>query len=528
MEELALLDQDDFEVEEEVEQVEEYKFSEKQDQFIYSPAKYSGYGGGVGNGKSFAGCVKTYNHCTEQPGAFFLVGRRHAIDLIDSTQKDFLALFQDEGSWSEKLRTFTFANGSEVIFRHLDDLKKLTNMNLSGFWIDQAEEVPEAAFNHLNGRIRRKKGSNGKPINRREGFVTYNMDGRNWIWRRFHKKRDVTGEPLKNAESYENIVATSLENPNLPADYIENLLAMPEEWVKRFVYGSWDSFAGQIFSEWNPTVHVVDPFVIPNHWQRYRSIDHGQNNPTACLWAAIDYDGNVFVYQEYYQPDAPVSEHVKNIKQMSQVKTTDGNWVMDDYEANYIDPSTHGKTRESQGKKFSVADEYYEAGIMTTPAQNDVLAGINRVKEYLRVNPKRWHPTKLDFDGAPIQGAPKIFVFANCVNLIEEMGQYKWKPQRYGAEEDPKAAPVKKQDHAVDALRYFLMTRPQSPDLLQSIDPRIMQSPIELARYCHDMGMSVEDFMVQRYRGNQNAVNHASTGISHADSDISHTSSFNS
>lgn len=507
--------------------VEEYQLTPKQDNFIFTPAKFSGYGGGVGNGKSFAGCIKTHNHCQDNPGAFFLVGRRHATDLQDSTQKDFLALFEDEGTWSEKTRTFTYPNGSQVIFRHLDDLRKLTNMNLSGFWIDQAEEVSEEAFNYLNGRIRRQKGPRGQIIKRREGFITFNMEGHNWIWRRFLKKKDKTGEPLKNAADYELIIATSLENPYTPQDYKDTIMSMPDEWVKRFVYGDWDQFAGQIFSEWMPALHVIPGFTIPNSWPRFRSIDHGQNNPTACLWFAVDFDGNVYVYQEYYQPDAPVSEHVQSILRMSQIGTTAGRAMMDEYEGTYIDPSTHAKNREKNGKKFSVADEYTEAGILTMPAQNDVMAGINRVKEYLRINPKRWHPIKADIDGAPMQGAPRLFVFESCTNLIEEMGQYKWKPLRVGVDENNPAQPVKHKDHAVDALRYFLMSRPINPTEAHLLDPRLLNNPLELARYCADLGITVDDFIASKYGvGNLDKIGHAGSGVGHLDGEISHSTSF--
>lgn len=525
LEDVELEDDEQDDIEEEL-----FELSAKQDDFIFADPRFSGYGGGVGNGKSFAGCIKTHNHCMAQPGAFFLVGRRHATDLSDSTQKDFLALFEQEGSWSEKNRTFTYPNGSQVIFRHLEDLRKLTNMNLSGFWIDQAEEVDEQAYIFLNGRIRRKKGTKGFEINRREGFITFNMNGHDWIYRRFHKLRNPDGSPLPNPQDYKLIVATSLENKNLPQDYLDTIMSMPDEWVKRYVYGSWDVFAGQIFAEFNPFTHVLDaPFPIPNHWPRYRAIDHGQAHPTVCLWGATDYDGNLYIYQEYWQEDAPVSQHVREIKRMSQIKTTGGDWIMDDYDGTYIDPSTHAKTREKDGRKFSVADEYWEAGIMTMPAQNDVMAGIARVKEYLRINPKRWHPTKTEEDGQPIQGAPKVYIFPNCPHLIEELQQYKWKPPRYGVDQDRVERPVKNKDDAVDTFRYLIMSRPQTPDSVQNIDPRVLTNPVELARYCRDHGMSVDEFMIQRFGGtNRNSISHASGGIGHAESDINHVSSFNS
>lgn len=513
---------------------ERIELTPKQDRFIFarenpndetSPLiRFAGYGGGVGNGKSFSGCIAVDNHAQDWPGALILVGRRHATDLIDSTLKDFMSMFGEHGTYSDKYKTFKYPNGSEVIFRHLDDLRSLTNMNLSMFWIDQAEEVPYDAFQFLRGRIRRKKGLTGKPINERIGRITYNMEGHNWIYYLFHRRLDVKEkEPIENPEQYLNITATSLENPHLTKDYMDDLLSAPKEWRDRFVYGQWDDFAGQIFSEWRPNVHLIDPFPIPNHWERFRSIDHGQNNPTACGWYAVDYDGNIYKYQEYYQEKMVVSEHVKNIKAMSKIPTTDGREVYDEYAYTLIDPSTHAKTREKDGKLYSVADEYYDAGLVTVKAQNDVMAGINRFKEYLTINPNRYHPTKLDSDGTPQKGSPKFFVFkGRCPKFEEEIPAYRWKPLKYGVDENNKEQPVKKDDHAVDESRYAIMSRPLEPNARRHIDPRILGDPLELARYLQSQGISMESFIADRMNDGTGAITHSGS-ISHSDGGISHS-----
>jgi len=487
----------------------------QQDAFIFSKKRFTGYMGGFGNGKTLAGAIKAYMHCM-QPDAFFLIGRRHATDLSDSTQRDFLKLFGDMGKFSPKNGSFKFYKDgkplSEVIFRHLDDLQSLTNMNLSGFWIDQAEEVSEEVFDFLVGRIRR-------PVEKREGFITANMAGHDWLWRRFYKKIGKDGKELPNASDFELITASTLQNRhNLPEDYVKGLLAMPKEYVKRFVEGSFDVFAGQIFDEFNPHIHVIPPFQIPNTWERFRMIDHGQNNPTACLWGAVDFDGNIYIYQEYYKEKDVVSNHVAKINEMSQIRTTQGDILTDNYSYTVIDPSTHAKTLEKDGYRFSVADEYLDAGIPTISGQNDVIAGINRVKEYLKIDPERFHPFLKDKDGESIMGSPHLFIFASCENLVEEMGQYKWKSYTGMAvgnpdRDDIKEAPVKRKDHAVDALRYGIMSRPQTPLRTQQVEPWVYKNPMELARRAQQMGLTVDDFITQRY--NRTNIKHSKSGIKH-------------
>lgn len=493
----------------------EYTLFPKQDEFVFCTERFSGYGGGFGNGKTLAGSIKSWNHI-QQKDAFFLIGRRHATDLRDSTQRDFLNLFGNLGKWSPGNSTFKlYQEGkmhSEVIFRHLDDLQSLTNMNLSGFWIDQSEEVSEDVFDFLIGRIRR-------PVHRREGFITFNMNGHDWIWRRFLKKVGRDGKELPNKEDYHLITASTLENKeNLPEDYIKGLLSQPKEYIKRFVEGSFDVFSGQIYDNFNPSIHVIRPFSIPNTWERFRAIDHGQNHPTCCLWFAVDYDSNIYVYLEYYKANDIVSNHVREINEMSLIRTSTGDLIKDHYSYTVIDPSTHMKTKEKDGHKFSVADEYLDAGIATIPAQNEVIAGINRVKEYLQLDPTRIHPF-LKVDGEPLMGSPRVFIFENCVNLREEMGQYRWKSYSGSSIGNPdrdeiKEAPVKRKDDAVDPFRYGIMSRPQAPLHQSFVEPWVYSNPVELARRAQLLGLTVDDLVMKRH--GYTKIKHTTNGIKHS------------
>ena len=487
----------------------------KQDAFVFDTHRFSGYGGGFGNGKTLAGSIKAFNHC-QQEDAFFLIGRRHATDLTDSTQRDFINWFGHLGKFSPKTNSFKFTdeNGnflSEVIFRHLDDLQSLTNMNLSGFWIDQAEEVSEEAFDFLIGRIRR-------PVARREGFITFNMEGHNWIWRRFLKKKDKTGDKLMNGSEYYLVTASTLENRNnLPEDYVQSLLSQDKEYVKRFVYGDWDNFSGQIFDDFYSRIHVIPPFVVPMEWEHIRAIDHGQRHATGCLWAAIDYNGNIFIYKEYKKGDEVVSKHTQAINNMSMVQTP-GGLMPEHYNYTVIDPATHQKTREKDGHAFSVADEYLDAGISTVPGQNDVIAGINRVKEYLKIDSEHLHPFLKDDDGMLIRGSPHLFIFSNCPELIDEMQQYKWK-QAIGTNstnpysDDIKERPVKRNDDLVDPLRYLIMSRPQSARREAAIEAWVFENPLELARRAQAMKMTVDDLVNQRQH--HTVIRHPKSRIKH-------------
>ncbi|MDE6104846.1 MAG: hypothetical protein K2G38_04100, partial [Clostridia bacterium] len=83
----------------------------------------------------------------------------------------------------------------------------------------------------------------------------------------------------------------------------------------------------------------------------------------------------------------------------------------------------------------SVTELFYERGILVdTNVNKEVFSGIERVKSYLKGN-----------------GA-KLYIFSNCVNMIDEFKTYSW------ADGD---TPVKRDDHCMDELRYYITSRPR-------------------------------------------------------------------
>lgn len=422
----------------------------KQRQFVLDRHRFSCYTGGYGSGKTVAGCLKGLLLSQLMPGNYGLVGRLTYPELRDTTRKTFLEVcptdWYDEkkgGIYKESDNYLRLMNGSEVIFRHLDKVsqKEILSLNLGWFFIDQAEEISEEVFLTLISRLRLDR------VPAHYGFIVANHEGHNWIWKRFKK------EPKPDTFLTE---ASSRENPHLPKGYIESLEQnYSADWVKRYIDGSWDVFIGQIFEEFNPQVHLVDPFQIPESWEKMVSIDHGLVNPTAALYGAVDYDDNIFIYDEYYQANDVVSNHAKKIWEKvgeDPIST----WI--------IDPSTRAKNQFKNGMPWSIIDEYNDYGIFPIPANNEVLASINRIKEYLRPDPRRINPL------TQLRGSPRLFIFKNCINLIDELQSYHWKTVRVSVPLNEPEKPQKVKDHAVDALRYMIMTRPEaSPRLPRSL-----------------------------------------------------------
>lgn len=305
-----------------------------------------------------------------------------------------------------------YKNGSILMFRHGDDINALKNSNLGGALMIQAEEMTEEDLWFLKGRLRRKEGT-------RQLRLECNYDGRNWIYKLFNEKK--MGR-LITTNTFDNEM-------NLPADYIPGLMNLPKKLQERHLFGSDADMEGMVWDEFSESRHIVEPREM-KEFSKIFMLDHGVTNPTAGLWLAIDYDGNLYAIDEHYEKEKPVSFHADEIKKRNNEKVDD--WL--------ADPSIFSKTQSRNGQIYSIADEYRDNNLSFRPADNNVLAGINRVNEYFKFN--------------------KLFIFKNCVNLIDEVRSYKWQRIKAGIEKNEPDHPVKLKDHLCDCLRYGVMSRP--------------------------------------------------------------------
>lgn len=197
-------------------------------------------------------------------------------------------------------------------------------------------------------------------------------------------------------------------------------------------YGKFSGGAGLVYPEFDASFHVIPPFTVPHEWYDNISIDPGLNNPLSAHWYAVDYDGNIYVVAEHFAAGKTVDEHVCAIKNISGRL----GWKRDckGRLCALIDSAANQRTLASVK---SVAELFAEKGVLVnTHVNKDVFTGICRVKEYLKRD----------------NGLPDIFVFDTCTNMIAEFNGYFW------ADGD---APVKRDDHCMDELRYYVMTRPQ-------------------------------------------------------------------
>ena len=223
------------------------------------------------------------------------------------------------------------------------------------------------------------------------------------------------------------------DNPFLSRKEIELLeRTLDETTLQARRYGRFATREGLVYPEFEESVHVIPAFPVPSAWQDTISIDPGLKNPLSAHWYCTDFDGNVYVVAEHYAAGRDVDFHASAIREISERLgwKRDGKGRL----TALIDPAAGQRTLASVK---SVSELFYERGILVNPRVNkDIFSGVAQVKSYLSRN----------------NGLPDLYIFENCVNMIREFKGYFW-----GSGESP----VKRDDHAMDELRYYLCTRPR-------------------------------------------------------------------
>ena len=187
-----------------------------------------------------------------------------------------------------------------------------------------------------------------------------------------------------------------------------------------------------MYPEFDERIHVIEPFPVPKDWQDNISIDPGLNNPLSAHWYAVDFDDNVYVVYEHYEAGKDIDYHAEAIKRICGIL----GWKTDERGRVRALIDSAAKQRTLSSVK-SVAELFYERDILVNPdVEKDLFSGIAKVKSYLNRE----------------NGLPNLYIFNTCPHLISELKGYFW-----GSGDTPR----KVNDHSLDEMRYYLMSRPK-------------------------------------------------------------------
>lgn len=257
---------------------------------------------------------------------------------------------------------------------------------------------------------------------------------------------EYEGETVTDTTTVLVVLSTHHDNPYLTTDQRASIEVMretdPEGYLQlgeaRFIKSG-----GVYFKEFDRSIHVIEPFVIPEHWNRYTSKDYGLDM-LANYWIAIDTYGNSYVYKELCESDLIVSKAAERIKKVNGT---------DRVKIKYAPPDLDNRQKDT-GK--SITDIFRENGEYLSKSDNSRVAGWMSMKEWLKVI-----ETKDIITGDTIKTS-RMKIFSNCTNLIKSLSQIK------KDESDPNdvASEPHELTHSPDAIRYFCIMR-QVPTVAQ-------------------------------------------------------------
>ena len=326
--------------------------------------------------------------------------------------------------------------------------EKFQGASLDFIWFD--EEPPEDIYLEC---VMRTIDSGGRIF----GTMTP-LKGLTWVHDRIYLNEYADPEVWCLTMSWQ-------DNPHLPQAELDKLArTLPKDELEARRDGRFVSVNGLVYGEFDEQVHVIDPFDVPQDWQDMISIDPGLSMPLSCHWYAVDPEGTVYVVAEHYRANMNVTAHMREIERISRVL----HWKRDGDNRLRALMDAAADQHALQSER-SVAELFREQGLnVNTRVNKAKWPGIQRVKQYLERRPcwdvKRWP-----------DGRPGLFIFRTCPMMIREIKKYRWRSD--GGEE-----PVKKDDHAMDELRYYLMSRPAPHPAEHDGDSPVVRHKKKLAR----------------------------------------------
>jgi len=268
----------------------------KQREFHECGAKYRLFGGAAGPGKSKALLMEAIAQATETPGANTLLLRRTFPELEGSLLLYFRRDVPREcyRSFNEAKHTVTWHNGSTTRFGYSQSENDIYQYQSSEFLfigIDELTHFTLRQWQFLTSRNRCPV-AGARPC--MAGATNPGNIGHAWVKSLFIDKQPAAGmEPREyDANDYAFIPARVTDNPIYANDsgYLKTLQQLPDFYRRAFLDGDWSVFAGQYFSNFDPSQSVIraEQIGAETWWPRWISIDWGFEHPAAVYWHVLE------------------------------------------------------------------------------------------------------------------------------------------------------------------------------------------------------------------------------------------------
>lgn len=393
-----------------------------QEQVVDCTARFIAVVCGIQSGKTVVGSIWLLAEIWKAHEAGihgdWLIAAPTAKIMEQSTLPKFKAFFpRDWGIWKEGKQFFELpwdnpetGEKCRLYVRSTDNPDWLEGVTLIGAWLDEAGLMEYAVWVNVQGRlsVASKKGY-GRCL------ITTTPYASKWI------KREIFKKAQQGDKTYGYFSWESVQNPAFPVEEYERMKkSLPEAIFNRRYRGLFVTMEGLVYPDFDYDVHVVKPFDIPTNWTVFGGMDFGHSQPTVIVCVAEDPVAHVFyLYREFYRTETLLRD-IANF-----LNTESMRYVL-------ADP---------QGAQAIAELNRYFGRSEVKAAENKVDIGIERIGTLLK------------------EGRLKIF--SSCVNTIDEIEEYHY-PANVDERVDKKDKPVKKDDHAMDALKYAFSRQVQS------------------------------------------------------------------
>lgn len=441
------------------------------------------YGGAAGGGKSDAIIVEALRQ-VDNPNYRALILRKtypQCRELIIKSLRIYQSAYPD-AEYNGSEHYWKFPSGAKIYFGSMpNQLSYLSYQGLSYSYI-AFDELTHFTLEEYEYMISRNRADG-------EGLRVYIRAtanpggiGHGWVKERFITSSppnvpytvksevvDKNGKKITLERQRIFIPSSVFDNEALLANdpgYLANLAMLPDSQKKALLYGDWDSYEGQVFTEFknNPdgyksklNTHVIEPFTIPRTWRRYRTFDFGYSRPFAVQWWAIDYDGRAYLYRQLYggtnTPNQGLRWEPRQIAR--KIREIEDELEVGNNITGIADPSIWD---ESRGKDGTVIRMFEEEGVFFEKGKNDRLSG------------KMQCHYRFAFDD---EGRPMAYVFNNCRAFLRTIPALIYDTINV---EDVNTAC---EDHDYDAMRYFFMANPIAPQKPKPIHTQKQFDPLD-------------------------------------------------
>jgi len=407
-----------------------------QTDFLAASEKDVLYGGAAGGGKSFAMLIDPLRYChfSEHRALILRRSMPELRELIDKSRELYPKAFKG-AKFKEVEKLWQFPSGAKIEFGFLErdaDVYRYQGQAYSWIGFDEITHLPtEFGWNYLASRLRT---TNPELPTYLRCTANPGGVGAHWVKKRYIEPHEEN-KTFKGSDGLTRkfIPARLQDNPFLAEDgeYERMLLSLPAVQRKQLLEGNWEINEGAAFAEFDTSIHVIPPFELPTWWERTKGIDYGYASESCCLWGAIDpEDKTLIIYRELYRKGltGEVLGDTLNDMEADEVKSITG----------VLDTAAWARTGYTG---LTIGEMLMLKGHKLRRADKNRVAGKVQIHEYLRRDEK--------------SGRPRLQIFNTCTNLIKELQGLPL------SKSNPEDVDTHSPDHAYDALRYLIMSRPR-------------------------------------------------------------------